>query len=73
MIDFLFFYRDKQEHGISEKEQAVLIDFMTKLASHFGRSTLEHRITMSLRPIVQTVSPDFAIKPNPFMQYAGIR
>ena len=55
----------------TRKIESVLIGFMTKLASHFEQSTLERRRTMSLLPIVQTVLPGFAIKTNPFMQYAG--
>ena len=71
MIDRNIFYKDKQEIDTFDKVQFVLIDFMTNLASHFERSTSEHRITMSLRSIVQTALPGFAIKTNPFMQHAG--
>lgn len=71
MINLFIFHSDKQKPCFVEKIQLVLIGFMTKLASHFERSTLERRTTMPRRSIVQTVSPVFAINSNPFMQYAN--
>lgn len=75
MIDMQIFQVDNMAPNMERKMQLVLMAFMTNLASHFERSTLERRITMPLRSIVQTVSPVFAIKtiPSCNIQVKGVQ
>lgn len=57
MINRYILNKDNQESQFYKEVKVVLIGFMAKLASHFERSALERRTTMSLRPVVQTVLP----------------
>ena len=54
-----------------QKVQIVLIGFLTDLALHLGRSTLDHSYGYGSAVDRPTCCASLIRNPDPFMQYAG--